>query len=61
MDVAWYLGGSANLTAVAGANNFTACAAACKDDVNCQYVTFDYNAASNEKCLKRDLQTSTTP
>lgn len=54
-DVAWYLGGTATMTTVSGANNFSACAAACTDD--CQYITFNYTADDGAKCAKRDLGT----
>jgi hypothetical protein len=60
-DVAWYLGGTANLEAVSDANTFDGCVAACQSNANCQYVTFNYTAADGEKCFKRDLQTPTSP
>lgn len=45
---AWYLGGTARLTLVPGANTLEECATACRDNPLCQYITFDYSATT--KC-----------
>jgi hypothetical protein len=52
---AWYVGGAATLTAVTTtASTLEDCAAACKADVNCEYITYDYTAVDvNKKCFKK--------
>lgn len=51
VDSAWYLGGAT--TTVSSANTFDDCVTDCKGDATCQYITFDYEAAANSKCLKK--------
>lgn len=48
-DVAFYLGGSVEMSPVAAAT-FEACVDGCKTDDDCQYITFDYNTNT---CLKK--------
>lgn len=55
---AWYVGGAATLTAVTflttAASSLEDCAAACKADVDCEYITYDYNNVPlDKKCFKK--------
>jgi hypothetical protein len=50
VDAAWQMGGSAQMTNVAGVTTFDGCVAACNADSSCQYITFDYD---NSACSKR--------
>jgi hypothetical protein len=54
---AWYVGGAAPLVAVPltdPATTFEDCAAACKQDAACEYITYDYKAtALDKKCFKK--------
>lgn len=45
-DAAWQMGGLVTLTPVADVANFDACVTACKNNDNCQYITYDYDAAA---------------
>jgi hypothetical protein len=55
-DGAWYLGGAAEMVNVSAAATFAACVADCRTDAACQYITFDYDAAT---CWKKVAQFST--
>jgi hypothetical protein len=47
---AWYVGGAAILDDVAGVTSLVDCAANCKADPDCEYITFDYKVS---KCQKK--------
>lgn len=50
---AWFMGGTAPLNLVPGANNLDDCASACRAVVECEYITFDYNATNTKKCMMK--------
>lgn len=50
VDTAWYLNGAAVLTQDTNATTFDACVAACKDDANCQFITYDYDS---NQCFRK--------
>jgi hypothetical protein len=54
VDAAWQMGGSAQMTAVAGVTTLDGCVAACNTDSSCQYITFDYDTSV---CSKRVSKT----
>ena len=56
VDSAWYMGGNATLTPVYSASTFNACVADCAQDVQCLYLTFDYNT---QTCSKLTLSYGT--
>jgi len=59
-DAAWFLGGSVamtNVTQASGVTTFDGCVADCKADGNCQYITFDYDAAT---CWKKAVTAPAT-
>lgn len=45
-DPAWFMGGNATLTAAPGASTLDACVASCRAQASCQYLMFDYAAAT---------------
>jgi len=45
-DAAWQMGGGVSMTPVAGVSSFADCVTACKNEANCQYITYDYDAAA---------------
>jgi hypothetical protein len=58
-DAAWYLPvPDALLTTVSSATDFDACVAACKAAGDCQFVTYNYDGTSGNKCFLKKTEAS---